>query len=122
MYLILPLIINFLQWLDSPEGMIGSAHYLFHYPETPENKAFVAEYKKLYNKYPTMPAFYGHTAGQFIVKALEKLGGKFDKEKFIDAIEGMVLEKTAAGRLEMRVHARSSSPLPTFVGVTKKDL
>jgi len=105
--------------LDSPEGMIGSAHYLFHYPETPENKAFVAEYRKLYNKYPTMPAFYGHTAGQFIIKSLEKLGGKYDREKFVNALEGMVLENTAAGRLEMRA-CDHQLLLPTFVGVTKK--
>ncbi|MBP1735617.1 MAG: amino acid/amide transporter substrate-binding protein, family [Deltaproteobacteria bacterium] len=105
--------------LDSPEGVIGSAHYLFYYPDTPDNKAFVAEYRKLYNKYPTMPAFYGNTAAQFIVKALEKLGGKFDKEKFINAIEGMVLEKTAAGRIEMRA-CDHQALLPTFVGVTKK--
>jgi branched-chain amino acid transport system substrate-binding protein len=105
--------------LDSPEGVIGSAHYLFNYPLTPENKAFVAEYRKLYNKYPTMPAFYGNLAGQVIIKALEKLNGKWDKEKFIDAVEGMVLEKTAAGRIEIRA-CDHQVLLPTYVGVTKK--
>jgi len=104
---------------NSPEGVIGSAHYLFNYPQTPENAAFVAEYRKLYNKYPTMPAFYGNIAAQFIVKALEKLGGKYDREKFIDAVEGMVLDKTAAGRIEMRA-CDHQTLLPTFVGVTKK--
>jgi branched-chain amino acid transport system substrate-binding protein len=105
--------------LDSPEGVIGTAHYLFYYPDTPENKAFVAEYRKIYNKYPTMPAFYGYTAGQFIIRGLEKLGGKFDREKFVNALEGMVLEKTAAGRIEMRA-CDHQTVLPTFVGVTKK--
>ena len=105
--------------LDSPEGVVGTANYLFYYPQTPENKAFVAEYQKLYNKYPTMPSFYGYTTGQFIIRALEKLGGKFDKEKFIDALEGMVLENTAAGRLEMRA-CDHQVLLPTFVGTTTK--
>ncbi len=109
----------FANGLDAPEGVVGTAHYLFHYPETPENKAFVAEYRKLYDKFPTMPAFYGYTAGQFIVKALEKLGGKFDREKFVDALEGMVLDNTAVGRLEMRA-CDHQTILPTFVGITKK--
>ena len=105
--------------LDSPEGVVGTANYLFYYPQTPENKAFSTEYYKLFNKYPTMPSFFGYTTGQFIIKALEKLGGKYDREKFIDALEGMVLEKTAAGRLEMRA-CDHQVLLPTFVGVTKK--
>ena len=105
--------------LDSPEGVVGTANYLFYYPQTPENKAFSTEYYKLFNKYPTMPSFYGYTTGQFIIKALEKLGGKYDKEKFIDALEGMVLENTAGGRLEMRA-CDHQVLLPTYVGVTKK--
>jgi branched-chain amino acid transport system substrate-binding protein len=109
----------FANGLDAPEGVLGTAHYLFHYPETPENKTFVAEYRKLFDRYPTMPAFYGYTAGQFIIKALEKLGGKFDREKFVDALEGMVLDNTAVGRLEMRA-CDHQTILPTFVGVTKK--
>ena len=109
----------FANGLDAPEGVVGTAHYLFHYPETPENKTFVAEYRKLYDKFPTMPAFYGYTAGQFIIKALEKLGGKFDREKFVDALEGMVLDNTAVGRLEMRA-CDHQTILPTFVGITKK--
>ena len=52
----------FANGLDAPEGVIGTAHYLFHYPETPENKTFVAEYRKLYDKFPTMPAFYSYMA------------------------------------------------------------
>jgi ABC-type branched-subunit amino acid transport system substrate-binding protein len=79
----------------------------------------VAEYRKAYNKYPTMPAFYGYTAGQFIIKALEKLGGKFDREKFVNALEGMVLDKTAVGRVEMRA-CDHQTVLPTFAGITKK--
>ena len=105
--------------LDAPEGVLGTAHYLFYYPDTTENKGFVAEYRKLYNKYPTMPAFYGYTSGQFVIKALEKLGGKFDREKFVDALEGMVLDNTAVGRLEMRA-CDHQVILPTFVGITKK--
>ncbi len=40
-------------------------------------------------------------------------------EKFVNTLEGMVLENTAAGRLEMRA-CDHQLLLPTFVGVTKK--
>jgi branched-chain amino acid transport system substrate-binding protein len=111
--------ILFANGLDAPEGIFGTAHYHFYYPDSPANKAFVAEYRKLYNKYPTMPAFIGYTSGQFVIKALEKLGGKYDREKFVNALEGMVLENTAIGRLEMRA-CDHQLLLPTFLGTTKK--
>ncbi len=104
--------------IDGPEGVYGSGHYLFYYPQTPENKAFTAEYQKKYNKYPTMPAFYGYVTGQFIAKAYQKAGST-NREKFIDALEGMVLETSAVGRLELR-KCDHQLLLPTFVGVTKK--
>jgi branched-chain amino acid transport system substrate-binding protein len=105
--------------MEGPEGVYGTCHYLFNYPQTPENKAFVAEYQKAYKKLPTQPAFFGYTAGQFIVKALQKIGPKFDREKFIDALEGMVIEKSADGRLELRA-CDHQLLLPTYVGITKK--
>ena len=91
---------------------------MFYYPQTPENKAFVAEYRKNYNRYPTMPAFYGYTTAQFIAKAYQK-AGRLDKEKFIDALEGMVLDTSAVGRLELRA-CDHQLLLPTYYGVTKK--
>jgi len=104
--------------LEGPEGVYGTAGYLFYYPETPENKAFIAEYRKVYNKYPTQPSFYGYVTGEFIAKAYQKAGST-NREKFIDALEGMVLENTAVGRLELR-KCDHQIMLPTFVGVTKK--
>ncbi len=104
--------------VDGPEGVWGSAGYLFYYPQTPENKAFTAEYQKNYNKYPTMPSFYGYVTGQFVAKAYQKAGST-NREKFIDALEGMVLETSAVGRLELR-KCDHQLLLPTFIGVTKK--
>ena len=104
--------------LEGPEGVAGTASYMFYYPQTPENKAFVNEYRKIYNRYPTMPSFYGYTTGQFIAKAFQK-AGKVDIERFVDALEGMVLETSAIGRLELRA-CDHQLLLPTFYGVTKK--
>ncbi len=103
---------------EGPEGVAGTASYMFYYPQTPQNKAFVAEYRKIYNRYPTMPAFYGYTASQFIAKAYQK-AGKVDKEKFIDALEGMVIETSAIGRLEMRA-CDHQLLLPMYYGTTAK--
>jgi branched-chain amino acid transport system substrate-binding protein len=104
--------------IDGPEGVYGSGGYLFYYPLTPENKAFTAEYQKAYNKYPTMTSFYGYVTGLFIAKAYQKAGNT-NREKFIDALEGMVLESTAVGKLELR-KCDHQLLLPTYVGVTKK--
>jgi len=103
---------------EGPEGVYGTANYMFYYPQTPENKAFVEEYRKVYKKVPTMPAFYGYTAARFLAKAYQK-AGTFDKEKFITAMEGMVLDTSAVGRLEVRT-CDHQLLLPTFVGTTKK--
>lgn len=103
---------------EGPEGVFGTASYMFYHPQTPENKAFVQAYEKLYSKQPSQPSFYGYVAGQFIGKAFQK-AGKVDKEKFVDALEGAVLETTPIGKLEMRA-CDHRTMLPTYVGTTKK--
>jgi branched-chain amino acid transport system substrate-binding protein len=54
---------------------------------------------------------------QFIAKSFEK-AGRIDKEKFIDALEGMALG-SPVGRMEMRA-CDHQVVLPMFFGVTKK--
>jgi branched-chain amino acid transport system substrate-binding protein len=104
--------------LNGPEGVVGSASYMFYHPQTPENNAFVKEYQKIYGKYPTQPSFYGYITALFIAKAYQK-AGKVDSEKFIDALEGAVLETSPIGKLEMRA-CDHRVMLPTYIGVTKK--
>ncbi len=103
--------------LDGPEGVVGTASYMFYHPRTPENEAFVKEYQKVYGKYPTQPSFYGYVAAQFITKAFQK-AGKVDAEKFIDALEGATLEASPIGKLEMRA-CDHRAMLPTYIGVTR---
>ncbi len=102
---------------DAPEGIMSTVNYLFYYPETPENKAFVDEFRKTYNRPPKVGALYGYAAAQLIVKAYQK-AGKIDKEKFIDAMEGLVVD-SPVGKLEMR-KCDHQLMLPMFYGVTKK--
>jgi branched-chain amino acid transport system substrate-binding protein len=105
------------QGQSAPEGVYGTANYLFYYPETKENQAFVEEFRKAYNRYPKSGALYGYMAAQFVAKSFEK-AGKVDREKFIDAMEGMALD-SPVGKLEMRA-CDHQLLLPMYFGVTKK--
>ena len=105
------------QGLDAPEGVYGTANYLFYYPETPENKAFVEEFRKAYKRDPKIGALYGYSTGIFLEKGFAK-AGKVDKEKLIDALEGMVID-SPVGNLELRACDHQVA-LPMYFGVTKK--
>ena len=105
------------QGQNAPEGVYGTANYLFYHPNTTENRAFADEFRKTYNRYPKSGALYGYMTAQFIAKSFEK-AGRIDKEKFIDALEGMALD-SPVGRMEMRA-CDHQVVLPMFFGVTKK--
>jgi branched-chain amino acid transport system substrate-binding protein len=64
-----------------------------------------------------MFALYGYAAGRLIEKAFEK-AGSFDKEKFVNALEGMVVD-SPVGRLEMRA-CDHQLQLPMLFGVVGK--
>jgi branched-chain amino acid transport system substrate-binding protein len=104
--------------LDGPENVAGTASYVFYYPQTAENKAFVAKFQKLYNRLPTMPAFFGYVTSQMVAKAYQK-AGVVNKEKFIDALEGMTLDSSAVGKLQVR-KCDHQLLYPIFYGMTKK--
>ncbi len=105
------------QGQNAPEDVYGTANYLFYYPETQENKTFAETFYKKYNRYPKSGALYGYLTAHFIAKAFEK-AGKVDREKFIDAMEGLKL-KSPIGELEVR-KCDHQIMLPIFFGVTKK--
>lgn len=102
---------------DAPEGIIGTANYLFYYPDNAANKAFVKEFMDKYNREPTVGALYGYVAANMIQKAYAK-AGKIDKEKFIDAMEGVSVS-TPVGDVTMRAFDHQAV-MPMIVGVTKK--
>ena len=104
--------------LEGPENVAGTASYVFYYPQTPENKAFVAKFQKAYNRLPTMPAFFGYVTSEMVAKAYQKAGA-VNKEKFIDALEGMTVDGTALGKLQVR-KCDHQLLYPIFYGMTKK--
>jgi len=106
------------QGQNAPEGVFGTANYLFYYPDSPVNKAFVEEFRKKYNRYPKIGALYGYVTAQFIAEGFTK-AGKIDKEKLIKVIEGMAVD-TPVGKLEIR-KCDHQLVLPMYYGATKKD-
>jgi branched-chain amino acid transport system substrate-binding protein len=104
--------------MGAPEGVYGTNPYFYYYPETPANKAFAAEFHKAYGRYPMMFALFGYAAGRLIEKGFEK-AGSFDTEKFVTALEGLVID-SPVGKLEMRA-CDHQLQLPMMFGVAKKN-
>jgi branched-chain amino acid transport system substrate-binding protein len=102
--------------MDAPEGVMGTMDYHFYYPELSANQKFVADFRAAYGNPPGFPAFHGYITAHFIAEAYKKAGA-VDKEKFIDAIEGLKID-SPVGRIEMRA-CDHQVILPMFLGVTK---
>jgi branched-chain amino acid transport system substrate-binding protein len=103
---------------EAPEGVMGTIQYLFYYPETPENKAFADSFQKAYGNPPGFPAFNAYLTAHFIAEAYKK-AGKIDKEKFIDALEGLKVRNPVGGMVEMR-GCDHQAVYPMHFGTTKK--
>src|SRR3989339_1527010 len=106
------------QGKNAPVGVFGTANYLFYYPNSPENRAYVDEFKKAYNRYPKVGSLYGYMTANFIAEGFKK-AGSFDKEKFIDAVEGMAIAGPT-GKIAIRP-CDHQLELPMYFGVTKVD-
>ena len=102
---------------EAPEGVMGTMDYHFYYPDTPANKAFVKAFQDAYGEPPGFPAFHAYMTAHFIAKAFRK-AGKVNKEKFIDALEGLKID-APVGEVKMRA-CDHQAVLPMFLGVTKK--
>jgi branched-chain amino acid transport system substrate-binding protein len=102
---------------EAPEGVMGTMDYHFYYPDTKANKAFVKAFQDAYGGPPGFPAFHAYITAHLIAKAFAKAGA-IDKEKFINAIEGMKVD-SPVGSVEMRA-CDHQAVLPLFLGVTKK--
>jgi branched-chain amino acid transport system substrate-binding protein len=103
---------------EAPEGVMGTMDYHFYYPDTAENKAFVEAFEKAYGSPPGFPALHGYVTAHLIAEAFKKAGA-LDREKFIDALEGLKVKSPAGGELEMRA-CDHQLVLPMYLGVTKK--
>ena len=103
---------------EAPEGVMGTIQYLFYYPQTPENKAFVDAFEKAFGNPPGFPAFNAYITAHLIAEAYRK-AGTIDKEKFIDAMEGLKVKSPVGGMVEMRA-CDHQAVYPMYFGKTKK--
>jgi branched-chain amino acid transport system substrate-binding protein len=103
--------------LEAPEGVMGTMDYHFYHPDIPANRAFVKAFQEAYGNPPGFSAFHAYVTAHLIAKAYEKAGA-VDREKFIDALEGMKIE-SPVGELEMRA-CDHQAVLPIFMGTLKK--
>lgn len=103
---------------EGPEGVWGTIQYLFYYPETPENKAFVEAFQKAYGNPPGFPAFNAYLTAHYIAEGFKK-AGKIDKEKFVEALEGLKVKNPVGGMVEMRA-CDHQAVYPMYFGATKK--
>jgi branched-chain amino acid transport system substrate-binding protein len=92
---------------NMPVGAYGANNYLWYYPDTPANKAFVKKYLEYTTKmgkpdpYPSgIGAFGGYCSAKFLINAIQK-AGSVDTEKVIKALEGLTIQ-TAIGPITMR--------------------
>lgn len=101
----------------APEGIMGTSDYLFYASDSPSNREFVKAFEAAYGSPPGFSAFHGYITAHFIAEAFKK-AGSVNKEKFIDALEGLKIP-SPAGELEMRA-CDHQVVLPIYMGVTKK--
>ncbi len=77
---------------DAAIGIESYARYCFSY-DSPENKRFIAEYRKRYNADAGSLSEGGYISAKFILKALEAVKGKIeDKDAFLKALRVVKFE------------------------------
>jgi branched-chain amino acid transport system substrate-binding protein len=102
--------------MNAPEGVMGTIDYHFYYPDYPSNRQFVNAFKAAYGNPPGFPAYQAYLTAHFIAEAYKK-AGSVDKEKFVDALEGLKID-SPTGKVEMRA-CDHQAILPMYFGVTK---
>ncbi|MFA6222831.1 MAG: ABC transporter substrate-binding protein [Desulfomonilaceae bacterium] len=105
---------------DMPTGIFGGSNYLWYYPNTPENKSFVAKYLEYTtklgspDKYPSgIGVFAGYCCAKFLTDAILK-AGTTDTENVVSAMEGLSID-TPIGKIVMRACDHQAAT-PAFWG------
>lgn len=92
---------------NMPVGVYAAGNYLWYYPDSPANKAFLKKYLEYTTKmgkpdpYPSgIGAFGGFCSATFLVEAIKK-AGSVKTSKVIKALQGLTIQ-TAIGPVTMR--------------------
>jgi branched-chain amino acid transport system substrate-binding protein len=75
---------------DAAQGIVTVGHYSAAL-DTPASKAFVQDYERKFNGWPTRYSESGYTCAQLVIAAIEDLKGEVsDRAKLRDALRGAV--------------------------------
>jgi len=81
----------------------GNSYYYFGFPDTPQHRRFIDDYREMFGDYPVSSAGSGFRAGHFLKAAIEK-ANTIDTEKVIDAFDYLTVATPAGGQGWMRPH------------------
>lgn len=105
---------------NMPTGVFVGNNYLWYFPDTPANKAFVEKYTEYTKKegkadpYPSgLGGFGGWCSAKFLTDAILK-AKSIEADKVIAALEGLTIE-TAIGPIQMRACDHQAAT-PAFWG------
>ncbi len=104
-----------------PTDVYGGSNYLWYYPDSPENKAFIKKYQEFSEKMMGKPdpypsgagVFSGYCCAKFLTEALLK-AGTTETEQVIKAMEGLTID-TPIGQIKMRA-CDHQAETPAFWG------
>jgi branched-chain amino acid transport system substrate-binding protein len=107
-----------LSWMgeEAPEGFYGTSDYLWYYPDSPQNLAFVKDFMDKIGKYPSMFEWVGYMTAVTMKLGYEK-AGKVDADEFVKALVGMKFD-TPIGQVKIRTDHVFEAPI--FIGTTYK--
>ena len=103
---------------EMPDNIWISGRYFFLYPETKENKDWVARFHKRWNHYPAYVSETAYSTMFAFKKAVEAAGSK-ETAKVIQALEGMELDSPAGKRVFRKEDHQAMYAVPW--GLTKAD-
>ncbi len=76
---------------EMPTGIVADQRYYFHWPNSKRNQEFVKAYLAANKEYPSAWALQGYDGVYFLAEAVKK-AGSLDKEKVVDALEGLTID------------------------------
>ncbi|MBI4963652.1 MAG: ABC transporter substrate-binding protein [Desulfomonile tiedjei] len=103
---------------EMPDNIWISGRYFFLYPDSPQNKDWVARFQKRWNHFPAYVSETGYSTMFAFKKAVEAAGSK-ETAKVIQALEGMELDSPAGHRVFRKEDHQAMYDVPW--GLTKAD-
>jgi branched-chain amino acid transport system substrate-binding protein len=102
------------------EGLYGAVDYMADEPN-PENKLFVANYRKLHNEDPDQNAAWGYAGVQILAAAIKNAGPGADRAKLRDAMAALQDVPVVTGSGKFAFDQNRVASYPSVVVQFQKD-